>query len=126
MTLPLDQVTDLDCVLSFSPLVVDLPDTERYVSGLAAIARRALYAWIADGALLDLDGGSFDDADLLALRSAYQALAEDENYILSAPVSAELHGGALVVASELVFIDGRAYTMEVTSAEAVTVNFEAA
>lgn len=127
MALTLDQVCDLDCVASTSPLVVDLASTERYVYGLRAIAQRVLVGWIVEGALLELDGHTLDpDADLVILRAQYRRIAEEEDYVLGAGVTATLVDDVLTIAGALRFVDGRTYLLEVTSADAVSVNFGAA
>ncbi len=127
MALTLDQICDLDCVVSTAPLVVDLAATERYVYGQRAIAQRVLVGWIDDGALLELDGHTLDpDADLVILRAQYRRIAEEEDFVIGAGVTATLVDDVLTIVGFLRFVDGRTYILEVTSADAVSVKFGAA
>ncbi|MBP9825944.1 MAG: hypothetical protein KBF21_17080 [Thermoanaerobaculia bacterium] len=123
MTLRLADVCDLDCVATLSPLVIDLPDAERYARGWAAIARRVLYAWALAG-ILDLEGASTDDGALIAIRSQCEALAEGEDYVLSASVDASLDGDALTLPAALLLVDGQTYRFSVTTGAAATLTFE--
>ena len=126
MTLALDQVVDLDCIASTDPLVLDLPSTERYVTGRQAIAYRVVYAWAAVLHLLELEG-SFSRAELAKLRSNLARLAEDEDFVSSASVTVTLgDDGALDIACTLTFDDSTTAALEVTTGEAATLNFEAA
>ncbi len=123
MTLALDDVTDLDCVLSTDPLTLDLPETERYVTGHQAIAQRVLGGWAADANLLELEG-SWDPTEIAILRSLLASIAEAEDYVRSIDVVVTLvDAGTLTIEAAIVFVDGTTYTFEVTAAEAVSVNF---
>ena len=127
MTIALAAVSDLDCVASFAPLALDLPGAERYATGWRAILRRVVYAWAADGGLLDLEG-SYDPADLLALRSTYARLAEEVEFIARASVSTDLDGdaGRLTLGAEIELVDGGVYRFEVSIDDAVSLVFEEA
>ena len=123
-TLALNDVCDLDCVVSTRPLVLDYPDTERYARGVQAVLRRILYAWVRAG-LLKLEGASLSRAEIVALRSQYEALAEDEDYVLSASLTIELTDstGALDVSASVRLVDGREYEFEVTGGAAASLTF---
>lgn len=118
MTLSLAQVCDPDRVVSFNPLVVDFPSTERYVRGAAAILRRVLGAWIDEGRLLELEGATIDDFQRVALRATYTRLAEAEDFVRSAVVSIALAADEITIRSKLVLEDGKTYSLEVTTGDA--------
>jgi len=120
MTLALADVCDLDCVTSWSPLVLDLPATERYARGGDAILRRILYQWVRVGGLLELPGRTLDRGELALLRSQFASLAEAEDYVSSAVVSLALDETSTVmeVAAAVKLIDGRTYPLEVATADA--------
>jgi hypothetical protein len=123
MALTLTDVCDVDCVVSISPLVVDLPSTERYVTGARAVAYRVLYGWIADARLLELEG-SWDPTEIAMLRSLLASIAEEEDFVLGCDVTVDLlAAGDMIIAAALGLIDGRTYLLEVTVGEAVSVIF---
>ena len=86
-----------------------------------------VYAWAADGGLLDLEG-SYDPADLLALRSTYARLAEEVEFVARATVSTDLDGdaGRLTLGAEIELVDGGTYRFEVSIDDAVSLVFEEA
>lgn len=118
MTLALDQVVDLDRVVSLRPLLVDVPSTERYVRGAAAILRRVLGAWIDEGKLLELEGRTLDDFQRVALRATYTKLAEDEDFVTSALVTISQSSDAITIRAAITLVDGRTYPLEVTTGAA--------
>lgn len=122
--LAMADVCDLDCVVSYSPLVLDLPKTETYARGANAIVRRVVYTW-ADGVnLLSLEG-TWDASELVQLRSALARLAEEEDYVDRAAVTTTVSdGGDLEIGCTLTFDDGTTATFSVSTADAVTLNFE--
>lgn len=123
MTLRLNDVCDIDCVVSASPLIVDLPSTERYVTGARAIAYRVVYGWIADANLLELEG-SWDPTEIAMLRSLLASIAEEEDFVLGCDVTVDLlANGELIIAAGLGLVDGRTYLLEVTAGDAVSVTF---
>lgn len=124
MTLLLDAVCDLDCVVSASPLVLDLPKIETYARGKHAIARRVVYAWCSDAGLLELEGASWDEPARVAYRSQLAALAEEEDYVAGADVDVEIDdSGETRITCALLFVDGSTYPLEMTAADAVSVVF---
>ncbi len=120
MTLPLAEICDLDCVLSWNPLVLGTPETERYARGGDAIVRRVLGSWARNGGLFELSGRSFEDDQLDVVRARLARLAEDESYVDAATVTLELDEltNRLTITAEIRLIDGRTYALEVTTAEA--------
>lgn len=118
MTLRLVDVCDIDRVVSFVPLVVDVPSTERYARGAAAVLRRVLGAWIDEGRLLDLEGWTPDDRQLAQLRSLYARLAEGEDFVDAATVSITFVDGRLRIVGRVTFVDGRTYPLEVAAGDA--------
>ena len=120
MTLALADVCDLDCVASWSPLVFDLPATERYARGGDAIVRRVLYSLALNGGLLELPGRTLEPADLSVLRSQWSALAEAEDFVQSVSFDLRLDAATstLSVAAAEVLIDGRPYALEVATSGA--------
>lgn len=118
MTLRLADVCDLDRVVSFSPLVVDYPDTERYARGAAAILRRVLGSWIDNGRLLELEGMTPDDRERVAMRSTYTKLAEGVPFVASAAVRVRLVESTITIAATIVLDDGTAHPLEVTTGDA--------
>ena len=122
-TLALSEVCDLDCVSSTSPLVLDAPSTERYARGVDAILRRILYAWVRSG-LLSLTGRSLSRAEIVALRSQYEGLAEAEDYVLSCALTLDVdEDGALVISARVRLVTGRTYEFEVTAGAAASLTF---
>ena len=120
MTLRLAEVVDLDNVISWSPLVLGTPETERYVTGGDAIVRRVLYSWARNAGLLDLCGKSFDEGDLALLRARLARLAEEEDFVDAATIDLSLDDrtSALTIIAAEVLIDGRTYPLEVSTADA--------
>lgn len=126
MTLPIDDVRDLETIASFRPLVLDVPQTETYVSGADAIVRRVVGTWADRAGLLDLEG-TWGPSELLQLRSTLARLAEDEDYVDAARVTTTLdNNGALAIGCVLTFDDGTDATFSVSTADAVSLNFEGA
>lgn len=126
MTLLLADVCDWDCLASAAPLALDVPTTERYVRGAQAIAQRVLAEWVDRVGLLELEGQSFDRGALVTLRSALEQVAEEEEYVLSADAALTLDDASkLQIACTLRFAEG-SYRFSVSTADAVSVNFEAA
>jgi hypothetical protein len=121
-TLALADVCDPDCIVSMVPLVWDAPSTEKYARGAAAILRRILYAWLRAG-LTQLDGASLTRADLVALRSQYEGLAEAEDYVLSCSLTLDDAAGSLNIAASVKLVDGRTYDFEVTAGAAASITF---
>jgi hypothetical protein len=120
MTLPLADICDLDCVISWRPLVLGTPATERYARGGNAIVRQVLGVWAREAGLLDLAGRSFDEGDLAALRSRLARLAEEVDYVDAVTLDLttdEATSTLTIVAAELL-IDGRVYPLEVPTADA--------
>lgn len=119
-TLALADVVDLDCVESFSPLVLDLPATERYATGGNAIVRRVLYGWVRDGGLLELLGRTLSGGDVSIIRSKLAAIAESEDYVEAVSVALTLdpNTSTLSVVSAQVIVDGQVYPLEVATGDA--------
>lgn len=125
MTLRLDEVCDLDCLVSMAPLVVDLPKAEVYARGIDAIVRRVLYVWIGQAGLLELEGRSFSVGEQVELRGTLETLAGEQEYVLTADVTLDLddNNGLLAIGCDLRFVDGRTYTFSVSTADAVSLTF---
>lgn len=119
-TLALADVCDIDCVVSWSPLVLDMPATDRYARGGDAILRRILYQWVRVGGLLELPGRTLDRGELALLRSKFAGLAEAEDYVSSAVVVLTLDETTTVmaIAGAIKLVDGRTYPLEVSTADA--------
>jgi|HubBroStandDraft_6_1064221.scaffolds.fasta_scaffold271583_2 hypothetical protein len=123
-TLTIYQVVDLDCIVSMVPLIVDLPTTERYVTGPRAIAYRVVYAWVNEAQLLELEG-SYGPGDLAVLRALLASLAEDEDFVRTATVTITQSpdGSQLAIACILDLSGVGPYPFEVTAANAVNLVF---
>ena len=121
MTLALEEIIDLDCVLSWRPLVLGLPATETYAHGGDAIARRVLVSWARKGGLYELSGRSFTQGELALVRSRFGRLAEEEDYVVAARVTLTLEDASiLAVGATLTLEDGATYPLEVSTADAAT------
>lgn len=120
MTLALADISDIDCVLSWRPLVLGMPATERYATGGNAIVRRVLYSWARNGGLLELPGRTLADDDLPIIRSTLARLGEAEDYVESCTVVLALDEATstLTIAAAEVLIDGETYPLEVATADA--------
>lgn len=130
MTLALDQVRDLDCVLTTSPLALGL--SSRTVTGAAAVLRRILYRWCTPRGALSwalgvgvaqpvhaLRGVVLSDRDRLGLSQALRREAVDEDYVSSCSVTATQSAtGALSIRASVTLVDGITYPLEVTVSEA--------
>lgn len=125
----LSDVRDLDCVVSYSPLVFDM--TAREVTGPAAVLRRILYRWCSlrgavrhalglglDTPLTDLEAATLSDEDLDAYRAALEREAMDEDFVLDAAVPLSLVAGRLLVIGQITLVDGRTYPLEVLASGA--------
>lgn len=126
-TLSLDQVADMDCVASLTPLAFDHPSPYREATGAQAILRRVLYAWCRDVTppLLDLDGWRPSGGDLRNLRSDLESaarLAGDGDFIAGASVDLTFDDvtGHLAVYGRIQLVDGIAYLLEVSAGDAPT------
>ena len=119
-TLALAQVVDLDVVVSFRPLAIDIPAAETYVTGGNAIVRRVLLEWILDGGLLELPGRTLSGGDIAIIRSKLARLAEEEDYVQSVTMALSLDPttSTLSVVSGEVLIDGQVYPLEVATSDA--------
>lgn len=125
MTLALDQVRDVDCVLSFQPLRLGL--SARTVDSAAAVLRRILYRWCTPRGFLPWDlgvglatpvqglvGAVLSPVDVLGLRQALRREAMAENFVYDADVSVTLAtGGGLTIRAAVTLVDGIAYPLEV-------------
>lgn len=121
-TLALAQVRDMDCVVSFVPLILDMPSPHREVSGPAAIIRRWVYALCRDIStpLLDLDGWRCDAASLTTLQSECEGVGRILDYVqgCSVDLSYDDVAGSLTVSGILQLVDGLVYVFEVVTAAA--------
>lgn len=121
----LANVRDLDCVKSFSPLVLGL--SSREVTGAAAVLRRILYRWcLRRGSLfyatdigvvrplLELEGVTFDADDVEAYAASLRREASEEDFVLNAAVTCSLSGAGIAgVAGAILLVDGKTYPLEV-------------
>jgi len=120
--LPLASVCDTDCLFSRSPLVLKrMPG--QYVYGVQAVLRRVLYGWLLPPvlvydrdfgeALVNYEGMTLSDVQILGLKGRLEASARAEDYVLAASVAVALVGTSLSVAGRIALVDGRAYPLEV-------------
>ena len=125
VTLALAAVVDLDCVVGFAPLVLDVPNPTRYARGAAAILRRALYV-ICDERrvavpILALKGYRFD-ADgraLLRMRRDYEGAIQLIDYVQGCSIDMKISAtGRLTIPARIQLVDGRTYALEVTTGDA--------
>lgn len=110
----LSAVRDLDSVVSFSPLALDL--TSREVTGASAVLRRVLYVWLPylDG----VDGATLAPEDVDGLRQALERVAGDEDFVLSIAVRVSLVDNTLTILGKVTLVDGRTYPLEVAASAA--------
>lgn len=122
MTLALAAVCDLDCVASWSPLVLDLPSPNRYARGPAAILRRVLYSWERDASvpLSRLEGVRYDRNWLLRYRVELEGLARAVPFVAgsSCPLLLSPDGARLTIRARIPLVDGRVYPLEVATLDA--------
>lgn len=120
MTLALAQVRDLDCVVSLSPLVLDMPSPNRYATGVDAVLRRVLYKWYRDASipLPTLEGTRWGDTALLRYRVELEGLARDVKFVRGASVPLTLTGSRMLIRGKIALIDGRTYPLEVFAVDA--------
>lgn len=125
MTLSLDQVRDMDCVASMSPLTFDQPSPYREAVGPQATLRRILYAWCRDIStpLLDLDGWRPSARDLRTLKQELESsarLAGDGDYIAGASVEVTYDDttGRIQPYGRIQMVDGLTYALEVSANDA--------
>jgi hypothetical protein len=123
--LSLAGVTEMDCVVSWNPLILDMPSPHREVSGAAAILRRGLYSFCRDisPTILDLEGYRPDARALRDLKSQLERAgrrAGDGDFI--AGVTAEILFddvlGTIAITTLFQLIDGIVYPLEVSAGDA--------
>lgn len=125
MTLALAQVRDLDCLVSLSPLRLDMPSPNRYAIGVAAILRRALYKWCREASinLPALEGTRWEARALLRYRNELEGLARSVEFVLAASVPMTLAGpdkSRLLIDGQIALVDGLTYPLELSAADAPT------
>ena len=125
MTLSLDQVRDMDCVASMSPLAFDQPGPYREAAGAQAILRRILYPWCRDIStpLLDIEGWRPSGRDLRQFKAELESaarLAGGGDYIAGASVDVTYDDqtGHLAIFARVQLVDGNTYALEVAAGDA--------
>lgn len=123
----LADVRDLDCVVSFDPLVFDLTANE--VTGAAAILRRILYRWITKRGTLPFDASvgiftpitsleatTWGPTDLAGYGASLEREAKEVDFVNDAVVAVSpTAGGKLSISGAITLVDGMTYPLEVTS-----------
>lgn len=126
----LADVRDLDCVKSFSPLVLDM--SAREVTGADAVLRRILYRWCSakgsirhapgvglDVPLTDLDAATWSTTELDGYNAALVREAMDEDFVNTAVVTLALDAfGVFTVRGSITLVDGKTYQLEVAASAA--------
>jgi hypothetical protein len=118
MTLALGQVTDLDCVVSMAPLVLDMPSPVRYARGAQAILRRVVYFWCdprrMTTALPDLKGARVDGAWLIRFRADLER-ARELDFVAGVSAPLAFDGQTLTILGRVQLVDGLSYPLEVST-----------
>lgn len=127
----LENVVDMDCIVSTNPLTFDL--TSAFVQGPRAILHRIVARWNQllgfvsyapdmgiPTPLIDIDGATFSRADLAGLRAQLTKQAKEEDFVTQAAVVTTLsEQGLLTVNAVITMTDGGNYPLEVQAVGAV-------
>lgn len=121
-TLALAQVCDIDCVISFAPLILDLPSPNKYARGIDAILRRILYSWCRDVTipLPALEGYRWEGNAMARYRSELEGAARAVDYVnaASVPMTFDAPTGRLSIFGRIALVDGATYSLEVATGDA--------
>lgn len=122
MTLALAEVCDMDCVVGFAPLRLDVPSPNKYARGVQAILRRVLYSWCRDVStpLPALEGTRWDPRSLMRYRAELEGWARRVEFVAAAsvPLSLANGGSRMIILGRIALIDGQTYPLEVSTTDA--------